>query len=142
LAIVDDYEVVVAGVAAFLADEHIDVSRPAPRPQSSVTSTSSSSTPSLRSRGGASILRTSSATPTPGWCFSSWTLRRNEPGRGGLGARGYLSKVLTGPDVAAAFGRVTNDEIVILPWRQQDQCQRRRRLARTWHETGDGLRNG
>jgi DNA-binding NarL/FixJ family response regulator len=31
------------------------------------------------------------------------------------GARGYLSKVLTGPEIVAALERVMNGEIVILP---------------------------
>jgi NarL family two-component system response regulator LiaR len=116
LAIVDDYAVVVAGVAAFLANEDIDV----------VETGASKSVISdvdvvlydtfgqiqgkgidledfVRDSGGAHVV------------IYSWNLKREliEQAVAG-GARGYLSKVLTGPEIVAALKRIVAGEVVIL----------------------------
>ena len=77
LAIVDDYPVVVAGVASFLAAEHIDVVETGALASVLVTSTSSCTTPSLRSTARASSSRTSSATAVARrWWSTAGTLIR------------------------------------------------------------------
>jgi two-component system, NarL family, response regulator LiaR len=117
LAIVDDYAVVVAGVASFLAAEHIDV----------VETGASASVLSdvdivlydtfaqiegegldledfVRDSAGAKVV------------VYSWNLDpRMIEEVVARGASGYLSKVLTGPQIVAALERVLDGEIVILP---------------------------
>ena len=117
LAIVDDYAVVVAGVASFLATENIDV----------VETGASSSVLSdvdivlfdtfaqvegqgpdledfIRDSGGAKVV------------VYSWNLdRRLIEDVMARGASGYLSKVLTGPQIVAALERVIDGETVVLP---------------------------
>ena len=117
LAIVDDYPVVVAGVASFLPAEHIDVVETG-------TSTAVLSDVDIvlydtfaqvegegldledfvRDSGGAKVV------------IYSWNLdpRLIEQVMA-RGASGYLSKVLTGPQIVAALERVMNGETVILP---------------------------
>jgi NarL family two-component system response regulator LiaR len=75
LAIVDDYAVVIAGVASFLAAERIDV------------------------------------VETGSWNLEPRLIEEAIAG----GASGYLSKVLTGPEIVAALERIMAGEIVILP---------------------------
>src|SRR6478735_9481885 len=117
LAIVDDYPVVVAGVASFLVAEHIDVVE---------TGTSSAVLSDVdivlydsfaqvegegldledfvRDSGGAKVV------------VYSWNLDpRLIEEVVARGASGYLSKVLTGPQIVAALERVMNGETVILP---------------------------
>ena len=117
LAIVDDYPVVVAGVASFLAAEHIDVVETG-------TSTAVLSDVDIvlydtfaqiegegldledfvRDSGGAKVV------------VYSWNLDpRLIEQVVARGASGYLSKVLTGAQIVAALERVMNGEIVILP---------------------------
>jgi DNA-binding NarL/FixJ family response regulator len=116
LAIVDDFAVVVAGVGAFLANEAIGV----------VETGASKSVISdvdvvlhdtfgqikgkgidledfVRDSGGAHVV------------IYSWNLRREliEQAVAG-GARGYLSKVLAGPEIVAALERIVAGEVVIL----------------------------
>ncbi len=117
LAIVDDYAVVIAGVASFLAAERIDVVETgASQPVISdvdvvlydtfaqVRGNGIDLEDLLRESGGAKVV------------IYSWNLdpRLIEQAIAG-GASGYLSKVLTGPEIVAALERVMNGEIVILP---------------------------
>ena len=115
LAIVDDYAVVVAGVATFLAVERIDVVE------------TGASTPvatdvdivlydtfgQIEGRGIdlKDFVRDSDAKVV----IYSWNLNRDliEEAVAG-GASGYLSKVLTGPAILAALERIMAGETVIL----------------------------
>jgi NarL family two-component system response regulator LiaR len=116
LAIVDDYAVVVAGVAAFLAAEGIDVVETgASTPVISdvdivmydtfgqVQGRGIDLEDFVRDSGGAKVV------------IYSWNLdpRLIEEAMAG-GASGYLSKVLTGPEIVAALKRVMAGETVIL----------------------------
>ena len=115
LAIVDDYAVVVAGVSAFLADEHIDVVETgASRPV--VTDVDIVLFDTFGQIEGQGIdlkdfVRDSGARVV----VYSWNLQP-EMVRQALadGARGYLSKVLTGPEIARALERVAAGEVVVL----------------------------
>lgn len=117
LAIVDDYALVVAGVAAFLAAEPIKVVETAASlPVISDVDVVLYDTFAhidgrgigledfIRDCGGAKVV------------VYSWNV---EPGLIeeviARGASGYLSKVLTGPQVVAALQRVMDGETVILP---------------------------
>jgi NarL family two-component system response regulator LiaR len=116
LAIVDDYAVVVAGVAAFLQPERIDVVETgATKPVISdvdivlydtfgqVEGVGIDLEDFVRDSGGAKVV------------IYSWNLNREliEQALAG-GASGYLSKVLTGPAIVAALERIMNGEVVIL----------------------------
>jgi DNA-binding NarL/FixJ family response regulator len=117
LAIVDDYPVVVAGVASFLAAEHIDiVETGALTPVLSdveivlydtfaqIEGKGLDLEDFLRDSGGAKVV------------VYSWNLDpRLIQEVVARGASGYLSKVLSGPQIVAALERVMNGEIVILP---------------------------
>jgi NarL family two-component system response regulator LiaR len=114
LAIVDDYAVVVAGVAAFLAEERIDVvetnaSRPVVSDVDIVLYDTFGQT---RGEGIdlTDFVRDSGARVV----IYSWNLRPQLI-REALseGARGYLSKVLTGPEIVRALERVMEGEIVV-----------------------------
>ncbi len=116
LAIVNDYAIVVAGVASFLADEHIDVVETGASHTvlSDVDVVLYDTFAQVQGRGldledfvrdcGAKVV-----------CYS-WNVKPEmvEQAMAG-GARGYLSKVLTGPEVVAALKRVVAGEVVILP---------------------------
>lgn len=115
LAIVDDYAVVVAGVAAFLAAEHIDVvETDASQPVlSDVDVVLFDTFGQVQGRGVdlQEFVRDSGAKVV----VYSWNVQPEmitEAVAGG--ARGYLSKVLTGPQIVAALRRVVAGEIVIL----------------------------
>jgi NarL family two-component system response regulator LiaR len=116
LAIVDDYAVVVAGVASFLAAERIDVVETgASEPVMSdvdivlydtfgqVQGRGIDLEDFVRDSGGAKVV------------IYSWNLQPEliEQAIAG-GASGYLSKVLTGPAIVEALERVMSGEIVIL----------------------------
>jgi len=116
LAIVDDYAVVVAGVASFLGAEHIQVVETgATTPVISdvdivlydtfgqVQGTGIDLGDFVRDSGGAKIV------------IYSWNLEPAliEEALAG-GASGYLSKVLTGPAIVAALERINSGEIVVL----------------------------
>lgn len=115
LAIVDDYAVVVAGVASFLAEERIDVVETG----ASLPVISDVDVVLYDTFGqvqGEDIdledfVRDSGAKVV----IYSWNLRPNliEQAIAG-GACGYLSKVLTGPVIVEALERIMNGEIVIL----------------------------
>ncbi len=115
LAIVDDYAVVVAGVASFLAVERIDVvetgtSLPV---VSDVDIVLYDTFAQVEGKGIDLVdyVRESGAKVV----VYSWNLRADliDQAIAG-GASGYLSKVLTGPAVVAALERIMNGEIVIL----------------------------
>ena len=90
-------------------------SRPVLRRLSSQTLTSCSSTPLARSRARASISKISSATAVPKWVIPSWNLEPRLINQAiAAGASGYLSKVLTGPQIVCALERVMNGETIIL----------------------------
>ncbi len=116
LAIVDDYAVVVAGVASFLAAERIDVIETgASTPViSDVDIVLYDAFAQVQGKGIdlEDFVRESGAKVV----IYSWNLRPEmiEQALAG-GARGYLSKVLTGPELVAALERVMKGEIVILP---------------------------
>ncbi len=116
LAIVDDYAVVIAGVASFLADERIEVvetgaSRPVLSDVDIVLYDTFAQVDGERMNL-EDFVRDSGAKVV----IYSWNLQRGliEEAIAG-GARGYLSKVLTGPEIVAALERVMRGEIVILP---------------------------
>jgi len=116
LAIVDDYAVVIAGVAAFLADERIDVVE-AGASLPVVTDVDIVLYDTFGQITGHGIdledfVRDSGARVVVySWNLQPALVRRAVEG----GARGYLSKVLTGPEIVAALERVMRGEIVILP---------------------------
>jgi len=116
LAIVDDYAVVIAGIAAFLAAEHIDVVE-AGASMPVLTDVDIVLYDTFGQIDGEGVdledfVRDSGAKVV----VYSWNLQpemiRQAVARG---ARGYLSKVLTGPEIVAALERVMRGEIVILP---------------------------
>jgi NarL family two-component system response regulator LiaR len=115
LAIVDDYAVVVAGVASFLTAERIDVVETgASTPVISDVDIVLYDTFAQVQGEGIDLedfIRDSGAKVV----IYTWNLNArliDEAIAGG--ARGYLSKVLTGPEIVAALERVMNGEIVIL----------------------------
>ena len=116
LAIVDDYAVVVAGVASFLQAERIDVVETgATTPVISdvdvvlfdtfgqIQGVGIDLEDFVRNSGGAKVV------------IYSWNLNRQliEEALAG-GASGYLSKVLTGPAIVAALERIMDGEVVVL----------------------------
>jgi DNA-binding NarL/FixJ family response regulator len=116
LAIVDDYAVVVAGVAAFLADEHIDVVETgASQPVLSDVDVVLFDTFGQVQGQGLDLedfVRGSCAKVV----IYSWNVHPEMVVQAiAGGARGYLSKVLTGPQIAAALRRVVAGDVVILP---------------------------
>jgi NarL family two-component system response regulator LiaR len=116
LAIVDDYAVVVAGVASFLKTERIDVVETgASEPVISdvdivlydtfgqIQGKGIDLEDFVRDSGGAKVV------------IYSWNLNRDLIEQAlAEGASGYLSKVLTGPVIVAALERIMSGEIVIL----------------------------
>jgi DNA-binding NarL/FixJ family response regulator len=116
LAIVDDYAVVIAGVAAFLADEHIDVVETGASVPviSDVDIVLYDTFGQIQGQGLdlEDFVRDSGARVV----IYSWNLQPEMVEQAvAAGARGYLSKVLTGSQVVAALERVMNGEVVILP---------------------------
>lgn len=116
LAIVDDYAVVVAGVASFLAAERIEVVETgASQPVISDVDIVLYDTFAQVQGSGIDLedfVRDSGARVV----IYSWNLERGLIEQAiAAGARGYLSKVLTGPEIVAALERVMRGEIVILP---------------------------
>jgi two-component system, NarL family, response regulator LiaR len=116
IAIVDDYAVVIAGVASFLADEHIDVVETgASLPVVSDVDIVLFDTFGQVQGDGVDLedfVRDSDAKVV----IYSWNLQPEMVTDAvSAGARGYLSKVLTGPEIVAALERVMRGEIVILP---------------------------
>jgi NarL family two-component system response regulator LiaR len=115
LAIVDDYAVVIAGVASFLAEERIDVVETgASMPV--ITDVDIVLYDTFGQVQGEDLdledfVRDSGAQVV----IYSWNLRPDliEQAIAG-GARGYLSKVLTGPAVVSALERIMSGEVVIL----------------------------
>jgi DNA-binding NarL/FixJ family response regulator len=115
LAIVDDYAVVVAGVASFLADEHVDVVEiGASRPVISDVDIVLYDTFGQVSGAGIDLkdfVRDSGAKVV----IYSWNLQPQLIQEAlDQGACGYLSKVLTGPEVVRALERVMRGEIVVV----------------------------
>jgi DNA-binding NarL/FixJ family response regulator len=115
LAIVDDYAVVVAGVAAFLALENIEVvETDASRPVVSDVDIVLFDTFGQIEGAGIDLVdfvRDSDAKVV----IYSWNLRPQLIKRAlHDGARGYLSKVLTGTQIVRALERVLTGEIVVL----------------------------
>ena len=115
LAIVDDYAVVVAGVAAFLAAERIDVVETGAMTPV-ITDVDIVLYDTFGQVQGVGIdlqdfVRDSGAKVV----VYSWNLKPEmiEQAMAG-GAHGYLSKVLTGPEVVAALERVMRGEVVII----------------------------
>ena len=115
LAIVDDYAVVVAGVARFLASERIDVVETGAS-LSVLTDVDIVLYDTFGQVQGVGLdlqdfVRDSGAKVV----VYSWNLKPEmiEQAMAG-GARGYLSKVLTGPEVVAALERVMRGEVVII----------------------------
>ncbi|MFA6576867.1 MAG: response regulator transcription factor, partial [Nocardioides sp.] len=116
LAIVDDYAVVVAGVAKLLADEDIDVVETGASQSvlSDVDIVLYDTFAQVQGRGIdlEDFVRDSGAKVV----IYSWNLHPEMVEHAvAAGACGYLSKVLTGPEVIAALERVMAGEIVILP---------------------------
>jgi NarL family two-component system response regulator LiaR len=114
LAIVDDYAVVVAGVAAFLAAEEIDVVETGAQ-QSVISDVDIVLYDTFGQIEGTGIdlkdfVRDSDAKVV----IYSWNLRRQMIEQAlAEGACGYLSKVLTGPELVAALERVMSGETVV-----------------------------
>ncbi len=115
LAIVDDYAVVIAGVAAFLADERIDVVETgASLPVITDVDIVLYDTFGQIQGDGLDLedfVRDSGAKVV----IFSWNLQEDLIERAiARGASGYLSKVLSGPEVVSALERVMAGEIVVL----------------------------
>ncbi len=120
LAIVDDYAVVVAGVASFLETERIDVVETgASMPV--ITDVDIVLYDTFGQVQGEGIdledfVRDSSARVV----IYSWNLKPQLIEQAiAQGARGYLSKVLTGPEIVRALERVMSGEIVVLTGEQE-----------------------
>ena len=115
LAIVDDYAVVVAGVARFLADERIEVVETAAQlPVATDVDVVLYDTFGQVQGHGIDLedfVRESGAKVV----IYSWNLQPDLIQRAlDGGASGYLSKVLTGPEVVAALERILLGEVVVL----------------------------
>jgi DNA-binding NarL/FixJ family response regulator len=115
LAIVDDYAVVIAGVARFLADERIDVVETgASLPVITDVDIVLYDTFGQVQGDGIDLedfVRDSGAKVV----IYSWNLQPELIGRAlAGGASGYLSKVLTGPEIVAALERILRGEVVVL----------------------------
>jgi DNA-binding NarL/FixJ family response regulator len=115
LAIVDDHAVVVAGVAAFLAGEDIDVvETDASLPVVSDVDIVLFDTFGQVEGDGIDLddfIRDSGAKVV----VYSWNLQPAMVREAlAKGARGYLSKVLTGPEIVSALERVMAGEVVVL----------------------------
>jgi NarL family two-component system response regulator LiaR len=120
IAIVDDYAIVIAGVAAFLADEHIDVIETgASKPVITDVDIVLYDTFGQISGEGLDLtdfVRDSGAKVV----IYSWNLQPQLI-REALadGASGYLSKVLTGPQIVRALERVMAGDIVVVTGDQE-----------------------
>src|SRR3954468_11820936 len=114
LAIVDDYAAVVAGVASFLADQRIDGVETGAREVvlsdvdivlydtfGQIEGTGIDLPDFVRDSGAKVVVYS--------WNLEPEMIRQAVSG----GARGYLSKVLTGPEIVAALERVMSGEVVI-----------------------------
>ena len=115
LAIVNDYAVVSAGVAALLADERIDVvETEASLPVLTDVDIVLYDTFGQVQGDGIDLedfVRDSGAKVVIySWNLQPSLIRRAIDG----GASGYLSKVLTGPEIVEALERIANGEVVIL----------------------------
>ncbi|WP_238343052.1 response regulator transcription factor [Nocardioides cynanchi] len=115
LAIVDDYAVVVAGIATLLADENVDVVETgASLPViSDVDVVLYDTFGQVQGRGVdlEEVVAHSGAKVV----IYSWNLRHNLIKKAiASGASGYLSKVLTGPVIVEALERIMTGETVIL----------------------------
>ncbi len=115
LAIVDDYAVVIAGVARFLADERIDVVETgASLPVITDVDIVLYDTFGQVQGDGIDLeafVRDSGAKVV----IYSWNLQPDLVERAiEGGASGYLSKVLTGPEIVGALERIMNGEVVVL----------------------------
>ncbi|MFC4785346.1 response regulator transcription factor [Nocardioides sp. MAHUQ-72] len=115
IAIVDDYAVVVAGVASFLSDEHIDVVETgASRPVISDVDIVLFDTFGQVQDTGIDLkdfVRESDAKVV----IYSWNLQPQLIQQAlDEGARGYLSKVITGAEIVRALERIMGGEIVVL----------------------------
>jgi two-component system, NarL family, response regulator LiaR len=115
LAIVDDYAVVIAGVASFLADERIDVVETgASLPVITDVDIVLYDTFGQVQGDGIDLedfVRDSGAKVV----IYSWNLQPDLVERAiQCGASGYLSKVLTGPEIVSALERIMNGEVVTL----------------------------
>jgi DNA-binding NarL/FixJ family response regulator len=115
LAIVDDYAVVVAGVAAFLAAERIDVVETGAMTPV-ITDVDIVLYDTFGQVQGVGLdlqdfVRDSGAKVV----IYSWNIKPEmiEQAMAG-GARGYLSKVLTGSEIVAALERVMRGEVVVI----------------------------
>jgi DNA-binding NarL/FixJ family response regulator len=120
LAIVDDYAVVVAGVAAILAEERIDVVETgASTPVVSDVDVVLYDTFAQIQGNGIDLedfVRDSNAKVVVySWNVNPQLIEQVMAG----GASGYLSKVLTGPQIVAALERIVNGEVVILPGNEE-----------------------
>ncbi|MGY2703803.1 LuxR C-terminal-related transcriptional regulator [Nocardioides sp. HB32] len=116
LAIVDDYAVVVAGVATFLANESIDVVETGASQTvlSDVDVVLFDTFAQIQGKGIdlEDFVRDSGAKVV----VYSWNVQPEMVVQAiAGGARGYLSKVLTGPQIVNALKRVVAGEVVILP---------------------------
>ena len=115
LAIVDDYPVVVAGVASFLASESIDVVETGAM-STVITDVDIVLYDTFGQVQGVGIdlqdfVRDSGVRVVIySWNVEPAMIRQAMAG----GAKGYLSKVLTGPEVVAALERVMRGEVVVL----------------------------
>jgi DNA-binding NarL/FixJ family response regulator len=120
LAIVDDYAVVVAGVASFLESERIDVVETGASVPV-ITDVDIVLFDTFGQIQGEGIdledfVRDSGAKVV----IYSWNLKPGLINQAiEAGARGYLSKVLTGPQIVRALERVVNGETVVLTGDQE-----------------------
>ncbi|MGZ5400716.1 MAG: response regulator transcription factor [Nocardioides sp.] len=115
VALVNDYSVVMAGVAALLADERIDVVETgASLPVVTDVDIVLYDTFGQVQGDGIDLedfVRDSGAKVV----IYSWNLQPDLIERAlERGARGYLSKALTGPEIVAALERIMSEEVVVL----------------------------
>jgi DNA-binding NarL/FixJ family response regulator len=123
LAIVDDYAVVVAGVASFLAAERIDVVETGASTSviSDVDIVLYDTFAQVQGQGIdlEDFVRESGAKVV----IYSWNLDSTLIDDAiAAGASGYLSKVLSGPEVVAALERVMRGEVVVLTGDQESSA--------------------
>lgn len=146
IAVVNDYEVVVRGVAAMLAPfvdrvrvVELDLNRPPTRPLDIALFDTFAAPQEGEGAGMLAALERSPARRLVvySWRLEPWTVQRALD----AGASGYLSKSLTGRDLADHLLRIHGGEVVTTPHPGGDTAANRTDGAgqRTWPGRGRGL---
>ncbi len=146
IAVVNDYEVVVRGVAAMLAPfvdrvrvVELDLNRPPTRPLDIALFDTFAAPQEGEGGGMLAALERSPARRLVvySWRLEPWTVQRALDG----GASGYLSKSLTGPELADHLLRIHDGEVVTTPHPGGDTAANRTEGTgeRTWPGRSLGL---